>query len=79
MRGDKRVAITANHAPFLDRLRIDRDAWLSLMRSGGHFGLGSFGVLASRAREALLRGARRIIDTTAGVHRDYQPSESSTA
>jgi hypothetical protein len=50
----------------LDRLRIDLDAWLSLMRSGGHFGLGSFGALASRAREALRRGrldyARQICE-----------------
>ncbi len=66
-RGNKRGAIPANLAPILDRLRIDLDAWLSLMRSGGHFGLGSFGSLASRAREALRRGARWIVNTTAGL------------
>ena len=38
VRGDKRGAIPANLAPILDRLHINRDAWLSLMRSGGHFG-----------------------------------------
>ena len=30
-------------------------SWLALMRSGGHFGLGSFGALASHAREAHFR------------------------
>ena len=80
MRGDKRGAIPANRAPILDRLHINRDVWLSLMRSSGHFGLTSFGALASRAREALRRGARWIIDTTAGLYRDDQsPAEPSTA
>jgi len=50
------------------------------MRSSGHFGLGSFGALASRAREALRRGAKWIVDTTAGLYRDDQPpAEPSTA
>ena len=80
VRGDKRGAIPANLAPILDRLRINLDAWVSLMRSGGHFRLGSFGALASRAREALRRGAQWIIDTTAGLYRDDQPpAEPSTA
>ena len=72
MRGDKRGAIPAHLAPILDRLRlrIDLDAWLALMRSSGHFGCGSLGALASRAREALRRGAKWIIDTTAGLYRD---------
>ena len=79
VRGDKRGAIPANLAPILDRLRIDLDAWLSLMRSGGHFGLGSFGAIASRAREALRRGAKWIVNTTAGLYRDDQPPEPATA
>jgi hypothetical protein len=79
VRGDKRGAIPANLAPILDRLRIDLDAWLSLMRSGGHFALGSFGALASRAREALRRGAKWIVNTTAGLYRDDQPPEPATA
>ncbi len=79
VRGDKRGAIPANLAPILDRLRIDLDAWLSLMRSGGHFGFGSFGALASRAREALRRGAKWIVNTTAGLYRDDQPPEPTTA
>ncbi len=80
VRGDKRGAIPANLAPILDRLHINLDAWLSLMRSGGHFGLGSFGALASRAREALRRGAQWIIDTTAGLYRnDQSPAEPTTA
>ena len=80
VRGDKRGAIPAHLAPILDRLRIDLDAWLALMRSGGHFGIGSFGALASRVREALRRGAKWIVNTTAGLYRDDQPpGELSTA
>ncbi len=80
MRSGKRGTIPAHLAPILDRLRIDHDAWLSLMRSAGHFGLGSFGALASRAREALRRGARWIINTTAGLYRDdLPPTEATTA
>ena len=79
VRGDKRGAIPANLAPILDRLRIDLNAWLSLMRSAGHFGLGSFGALASRAREALRRGAKWIIDTTAGLYRDDRLPGPATA
>jgi len=60
-------------APILDRLRIDTDAWIAMMRSGGHLGIGSIGALAARAREALRRGARWIIDTTAGLYRDATP------
>ena len=70
VRGDKRGAIPAHLAPILDHLRIDLDAWLALMRSSGHFGCGRFGALVSRAREALRRGAKWIIDTTAGLCRD---------
>ena len=72
-------AIPADLAPILDRLHINLDAWMSLMRSGGHFGLGSFGALASRAREALRRGSKWIIDTTAGLYRDDLPPEPDTA
>lgn len=81
VRGDKRGAIPANLAPILDRLRINTDAWIALMRSGGHIGLGSFGAFASRAREALRRGARWLIDTTAGLYSDDRLSaaESSAA
>ena len=78
VRGDKRGTIPANLAPILDRLRIDLDAWFSLMRSGGHFGLGSFGALASRAREALRRGAKWIVNTTAGLYRDDRARSSGT-
>ena len=73
-RGDKRGAIPANLATILDRLRIKLDACLALMRSGGHFGLGSLGALASHAREALRRGAKWIIDSTASLYRDDQPT-----
>lgn len=72
--GDKRGAISANLAPILNRLRINLDAWLALMRSSGHFGLGSFGVLASRAREAL--GAEPSGSSTPppSFYRDEQPT-----
>ncbi len=70
VRGVKRGAIPANFAPILDRLRVNLDSWLALMRSGGHFGLRSFGALASHAREALRRGAMWIIYTTASLFRD---------
>ena len=79
VRGDKRGAIPAHLAPILDRLRIDLTAWVSLMRSGGHFGLGSFGALASRAREALRRGVQWIIDTTAGLYRADRPPTPAPA
>ena len=79
VRGDKRGAIPTTLAPILDRLHLDLTAWLALMRSGGHFGLGSFGALASRASEALKRGATWIIDTTAGLYRDDLRAESTTA
>jgi hypothetical protein len=79
VRGDKRGAIPAHLAPILDRLRIDLDAWLALMRSSGHFGIGSFGALASRVREALRRGAKWIVNTTAGLYRDDRlPAEPTT-
>ncbi len=79
VRSDKRGAIPANLVPILERLRIDLDAWLALMRSSGHFGCGGFGALASRAREALRRGATWIIDTTAGLYRDDRlPAELNT-
>ena len=49
------------------------------MRSSGHSGCGSFGALASRAREALRRGAKWIIDTTAGLYLDDRlPAELNT-
>lgn len=80
VREGKRGAVPAHLAPILDRLRLDLDAWLFLMRSGGNFGGGSFGALASRATEAVRRGARWIVNTTAGLYRnDRPPAEPATA
>jgi putative transposase len=80
VRADKRGAIPPDLAPILERLHLDLDAWLGLMRSGGHIGLGTFGSLASRAHEALRRGAKWIINTTAGIYRDDRPlAKPSTA
>jgi hypothetical protein len=70
VREGKRGAIPASLAPILERLRLDLDGWLDLMARGGHLGQGSIGALASRAREALRRGAQWIVDRTAGL---YQP------
>ena len=64
----KRGAIPASLAPILERLRLDLDGWLDLMAHGGHLGHGAIGALASRAREALRRGARWIVDCTAGLY-----------
>ena len=79
VRDGKRGAIPAALAPILDRLRLNGDGWLVLMRSGGQLGLGSFGALASCAGEALRQGARWIIDTTAGLYAHNHPAEPAAA
>lgn len=73
VREGKRGAIPASLAPILERLRLDLDGWLDLMAQGGHLGQGAIGALASRAREALRRGARWIVDRTAGLYQPDQP------
>jgi REP element-mobilizing transposase RayT len=79
VREGKRGAIPAHLAPILDRLQLDLDAWLSLMQHGGAFGFGSFGALASRLAEAARRGAKWIIDTTAGLYRTDRPPAPAPA
>ena len=73
VREGKRGAIPTSLAPILERLRLDLDGWLDLMAQGGHLGQGAIGALASRAREALRRGARWIVDRTAGLYQPDQP------
>jgi hypothetical protein len=75
----KRGTIPAHLAPILDRLNLDLDAWIAAMRNGGHFGAGSVGALASRAGEALRRGARWIIDATAGIYAEREPEQLGAA
>jgi hypothetical protein len=65
----KRGAIPPELAPILERLDLDVATWLRLMGSGGGFGRGAVGALTSRAREALRRGARWLMDLTAGLYR----------
>ena len=79
VREDKRGRIPTNLPPILERLQLDLDAWLGLMRHGGAFGFGSFGAMASRVAEAARRGAKWIIDTTAGLYRADRPPTPSSA
>jgi len=69
IRGDKRGVIPAHLLPILDRLQIDVDAWLDLMRSAGALIGAAIGDAAARAAEALRRGAKWIVDRTAGLYR----------
>lgn len=73
VRSGKRGAIPARLAPILDRLQLDLDAWLDLMRRGGSFLGGAFGHLAARAAEAIRRGTKWIVDITCGLYRDPEP------
>ena len=57
-------------SPILDRLNLDIDAWMELMRNAGSFLGGAFGHLAARAREAFRRGAKWIVDVTHGLYRE---------
>ena len=70
VRNGKRGAIPAHLAPILDRLNLDIDAWMELMRHAGSFLGGAFGHLAARAREAFRRGAKWIVDVTRGLYRE---------
>jgi len=74
IRSGKRGAIPAHLAPILERLDLDLDAWLDLMRSAGSFLGGAFGRAAARAREAIRRGARWIVDVTRGLYREPEPT-----
>jgi REP element-mobilizing transposase RayT len=69
IRGDKRGAIPPHLLPILDRLHIDVDAWLNVMRSAGALIGTAIGDVAAQATEALRRGAKWIVDRTAGLYR----------
>lgn len=68
----KRGAIPPELAPILARLDLDVATWLCLMARGGCLRRGAVGSLASRAREALRRGACWLQDLTAGLYRRPQ-------
>jgi len=70
VRSGKRGAIPAHLAPILDRLNLDLNAWMDLMRNAGSFIGGAFGHLAARAHEAIRRGAKWIVDITRGLYRE---------
>ena len=74
VRSEKRGSIPADLAPILDRLDLDLDAWLDLMRAAGSFLSSAVGRAAARAREAIRRGARWIVDSTRGLHREPEPT-----
>jgi len=73
VRGDKRGAIPAHLPPILERLELNLSAWMDLMQGSGAFRGSAFGSIAARAREALRRGARWIVDRTRGLYRDPVP------
>lgn len=74
VRSGKRGSIPAHLAPILDRLHLDLDAWMDLMRAAGSFLGGAFGHLAARAREAIRRGAAWIVDITRRLYREPDPA-----
>ncbi len=69
VRSGKRGAIPAHLAPILDRLEVDLDRWLSAMAHGGRFGGSAIGCAWARAKEAVRRGVKWIVDRT-GLHRN---------
>ena len=74
VRSGKRGAIPAHLAPILDRLNLDLDAWMELMRTPRSFLGGAFGHIAARTREALRRGTKWLVDVTRGLYREPRPT-----
>ncbi|TVR09285.1 MAG: hypothetical protein EA401_13105, partial [Planctomycetota bacterium] len=64
----KRGTIPAHLAPILERLDISVDRWLISVCGIGHFLGTAIGSAAARAKEALRRGGRWIVDK-AGFYR----------
>jgi hypothetical protein len=62
VRSGKRGAIPAHLAPILERLEIDAEAWIDIMMHGGRFLGAAIGSAVARAREAVRRGMRWVID-----------------
>lgn len=63
IRNDKRGHIPAHLLPILQRLDLDVQSWLALMRSHGRFLGTAIGHYAARAAEAARRGLRWIRNT----------------
>lgn len=79
IRGDKRGHIPAHLLPILQRLDLDVDAWLALMRSHGRFIGTAIGHYAARAAEATRRGLRWIRNTLPELFGGRPPPEPSSA
>jgi len=74
VRGGKRGVIPQRLAPILERLHLDLSAWMELMHHAGAFHGSAFGNVAARAREAVRRGARWIVDVTCGLYGTTHPA-----
>jgi len=69
VRSGKRGAIPSHLAPILERLDVDLERWLAAMTNGGRFGGSAIGCAWARAKEAVRRGVKWIVDRTM-LHRD---------
>ncbi|MBA2479151.1 MAG: transposase [Planctomycetes bacterium] len=69
VRKGKRGAIPSHLAPILERLDVDLERWLAAMANGGRFGGSAIGCAWARAKEAVRRGVKWIVDRTL-LHRD---------
>ncbi len=69
VRSGKRGAIPSHLAPILERLDVDLERWLAAMANGGRFGGSAIGCAWARAKEAVRRGVKWIVDRTL-LHRD---------
>ena len=64
VRSGKRGAIPSHLAPILERLDVDLERWLAAMANGGRFGGSAIGCAWARAKEAVRRGVKWIVDRT---------------
>ncbi len=78
VRSGKRGAIPAHLAPILERLDVDLERWLSAMENGGRFGGSAIGCAWARAKEAVRRGVKWIVDRTL-LHRNTSAEDVATA
>ena len=79
IRSNKRGQIPAHLLPILERLDLDVDAWIPLMRSHGRFIGTAMGQYAARAAEATRRGLRWIRNTLPELFSGRPPTEASSA
>ncbi|MBA3707709.1 MAG: transposase, partial [Planctomycetes bacterium] len=69
VRSGKRGTIPSHLAPILERLDVDLELWLAAMANGGRFGGSAIGCAWARAKEAVRRGVKWIVDRTL-LHRN---------